>query len=203
MATVNYDKVRKKLMRAIVQDYKTIKPLVKKCVEERKEMFLQKVDNLNISKELMAGPKATNSILPKGNLFSYLGFKEGTQPYQELRAVLYDKTYYRDNLRFSRISGPKLFFKFSVEFPDGDYIESKTKLPWGDGPSWVRALEKTGMDNFNYYLFAMSGGLRNSRSGTGLQIGNEINKIQSITPRPYVLYEIQSLITDMRRAFNG
>ena len=66
-----------------------------------------------------------------------------------------------------KVSSTQINYDFTVSYPSLTEIYAETPLPWGGGRSWVKAIEKGGISNFNYTLANSS--YSTSRSGTAIQ----------------------------------
>jgi hypothetical protein len=70
-----------------------------------------------------------------------------------------------------------------VTHPSLNELYQVTPLPWGGGRSWIKAVEKGGVSNFNYTLRTTTSA--NSRSGTAIQSKNEVRSF-NYKPVPYL-----------------
>ena len=143
---------------------------------------LKDFKNNDVSKELDGGNTAEHKlqILDRGNLFSLLGFEEGSLPASELAEKL-DKHITLDK-RYSFVQqGNEVLYTFPVQTPTMEEIERATPAP-GVPRSWVYEIEKgiSGLAQYIFYKFFKGG-----RSKTGLQ--NKKKKGSSrASPIPYV-----------------
>jgi len=131
--------------------------------------MIKDFDQHPITAELRAGPQAVNfsdTLGGYGNLFSYIGFEDGSTPTAPLRDVIELGT----NIRFTVFRNNAWYFK--IQTPSKDAIEAITPMPWEAGNSWAYAVEG-GMSNLSHYLYKKTS---KSRSGTGIQVPDwEIN----------------------------
>lgn len=150
--------------------------------ERAKAHLLNDIENHPVSKEISSGQSVTSSkfLSGPGNLFSFLGFNEGSDPVGELIDLLDEiiifepstKILDRKNLSFSAISRTYLPVDSDLQI---------LSLAWEPGISWVSAIEK-GVSNLGYYLFVNSSA---SRSGKGIQVGH-ITRQTTFSPAPYL-----------------
>lgn len=152
------NKVLKDVQESIL---KTAKREVVRSNRELLKRFLQD----EITKEIAAGPMSENTsgtLGGKGNLFSFLGFQEGSDQISELAEFL------TNSIKIERISISKTNFsvRVSISVPTIEDIEGFTELPW-ISKSWVKAIEE-GMSGLAQFLFSEEG-FKTSRSSTGIQ----------------------------------
>lgn len=123
------------------------------------------ISSSNISGTL-GGGKAPN------NLFSFIGFRGSAKPTEPIRT----------RLDPSNTEGPKMVkvgkdtrgtnirYQFKVSAPF-EQIYKDTPIPWATGLSWVEKIE-TEIPGFAHFLAEY--GLKNSRSGGGIQKEEEV-----------------------------
>jgi hypothetical protein len=135
--------------------------------------MLEELDSNPISQEIAGGNADPGGVLEYGNLFSYIGFKNGTSPIQTLKAALISNTGFDQipsrNMRLGR-------FYFKVFVPTREDIGRDTAKDLGSlaVDSWPHALEE-GLTNLSNYLYDPRG-LRRSNSGTGLQLKHVVSE---------------------------
>lgn len=157
-----------------------LKTFRKKAISMANEKFLREkkklINNFEshpVTRELRGGPGASNfsRTLPGGygNLFSFIGFEESSDPVDIVRDAL-------DNTRIQKrpqkkIKNEKVTFSFVVDYPTLHELKSATRMPWEAGLSWLDRIEK-GISGFGYYMNTRN--RRFSRSGAGLQMDRKI-----------------------------
>ncbi len=128
----------------------------------------------NISKTL-GGGKAPRS------LFSFIGFKAGSDPLEPIRDAL------NPHSKIGKTAGPKLSYRrkdrkdgnarfiFEVAEPDRAKIYKATPMPWASGWSWAQKIE-TRIPNFSHFLarWMPNAPEEVSRSKGGTQLAQEI-----------------------------
>lgn len=165
---------RKKLDK-IVLKRKSIN-LIQRAMFLKEKMISEFIDH-PISKEIENGPNAEglSQFLSgrSGNLFSFIGFEEGSDPLQPIQEILEDiKIFQTEN-------GIKIIF------PTAEDIWEVTPMPWQIGRSWAKGIE-SGISGLNYYLFSnREGRFSTSRSGTAIQ-ANKITSNLRYIPTTYI-----------------
>ena len=156
--------------------------LLYKKIERLKRDMIKDFLNLPVTKEIMAGPTASNisgTLNGYGNLFSFIGFPKGTDPIAPILSLLNQTTY---NISRASVAGQ---IKINITLPSKGQIFQVTPMPWASGISWAQRIE-TGMSGLGEYLNTKS---NTSRSGTGLQSGNKTRGGRFMNTR-YISYFI-------------
>ena len=148
--------------------------LALKVLQESKQQLIREFDDHPVTKEIAAGPTASNSsgtLGGKGNLFSFLGFDDGSNPIEPVKSLL-------QKIELSgskpKMSGDRI--QFRVNMPNSNEFENASKMRWESGRSWLYDIERT-ISGLSQYLY---GQFKKSRSGTGMQAEN------SVTSRTFV-----------------
>ena len=131
--------------------------------------MIRAFDTHDVTQEIKAGPEAANitdTTHGEGNLFSFLGFSENTDPTAPLRQLLLEGTYYRQTVYRNR------GWYFQVYTPSREEIRRVTPLEWEQGNSWAFGIEQ-GISNLGFYIFTHWEG---GRSKEGVQLNTEANK---------------------------
>ena len=120
-----------------------------------------------VTQELDAGPALEDSrVLPGGygNLFSFLGFMQGSKPTQPVRELL-------DRIRL--IQKPTLEedrWVFRIRVPDKEDLDNASPMVWEAGRSWIDAVTY-GIGTFSHYMFSLTQNrFKNSHSTTAVQV---------------------------------
>lgn len=151
----------------------TVAERAKQRVEKAQKELVKNFEQNLITKEIDGGPEASNisgtlGDAP-GNLFSYIGFSEGSDPLAPIRDILNEPPKVL-NIRYSGRGK----FKVTVTIPDKKEIFNETPIPWAVGRSWVDGIEK-GIAGFGYYFFSRNKGFAKwSESGKAIQIDNKL-----------------------------
>lgn len=145
--------------------------------------MMEEFDNHPVTKEIEAGPltvNISNTLSGAGDLFSFIGFEQGLDPVDELRAILSSQTKLINSSRPTVVGGAAVRYTFSLRIPS-EAIRAATPIPWEMGKSWAEGIEK-GISGFSQF---MQGYFLNSRSGGGVQIERNIRNTQ-FRPVPYL-----------------
>jgi hypothetical protein len=149
---------------------KEIKTQAGRAVEHAKTLMLREFDSHPITKEINAGPAATNSsgtLGGKGNLFSFIGFSKGDKPTREVRTLLENST---KLIGIRKSPHGKIGFQIVIDLPNKEEIKNASPLPWAAARSWVIGIEQ-GLSGLGQYLVKSGTG----RSGGGIEIKGQIN----------------------------
>lgn len=170
---INISILRQEIARQQVLDAAAAQ-LVKQRFAEEKARMIDDISNDTVSQEIEAGAYASDtsglvSSSTGANLFSFLGFREGSEPIQELKDFL------DSHITVNAIPVKNgLSWRFTGRVPTQDEIYKATPVHWPESNrSWVRAIEKGITDSagsFKYYLFKNWKDI--SRAGIGLQAKN-------------------------------
>lgn len=178
----------------------------KDVFEDAEEAYMEEFEKHKITKELEAGPNASNTsgtLGGYGNLFSFMGFSSGSEnPISKLRRILKSGFEFKKEGRNTKKNGIRTF---TFSFPDREYFESKSSLSlkFESGRNWIIALER-GISGFSSYMHKK---FPAGRSGMGLQIGRTISKGRvsgSYSPTAYrTLFEEKFTKTINKRISRG
>jgi len=141
-----------------------------KVLEEKKQNYLNSIADHPISQELSSGPSGpnvSNTLNGDGNLYSFIGFENGAKPIEDLLYII------NNNTRIKKVESKQDEFKFEVYTPNLEELRNVTPMPFENGNSWLRGIEK-GISGFSNYLYGLLFG--SSRSGTGIQSKNKIRR---------------------------
>jgi hypothetical protein len=166
---------------------KEIKRVIDQQFNKIKNEFIEEFMNHPITQEIQGGISALNSSGTLGgitNLYSFIGFDEGTDPIRPIEELL-KKSNYRILFNNRSIEATVIF-----DIPTAAQIFEITPMPWATGRSWARGIE-TGISGLGYYLKKT----KNSRSGLGIQTAN-----QQI--RSGVMFKNSKYISDLINRFN-
>ena len=180
--SVNWQSVRSKMMRAN-RLKETMDLEARKRFNCVKDKALEDFDEHPVTKELKAGPSASNlsdTLGGLGNLFTYMGFDSGTTPTDAVRVFLKNSIKLKCGQR-AKVQGSQVSVNYTVKFPalqDFDFA----KMPWESGKNWVQAVEK-GISGFSYYLTKAA---KASRSGKAIQIDGNLRSRTSSAGTQYI-----------------
>jgi hypothetical protein len=132
-----------------------------------KQKLLEEFEQHPVTAEMKGGAESSNlsgSLGGYGNLFSFMGFNEGSNPTKVVKNFLQSFISLKPTGR-SRGSVKE----YNVQIPSMEDFDF-AKMPWESGNNWVRAIE-TGVSGFSYYMHKAH---EASRSGVGIQIDNQL-----------------------------
>lgn len=196
MAFINLPVLRKELKKGIASsDLRNVTAkLAKEVFQEEKNQFLENFYSHPVSEEIKEGPLAPNISQTLdgnyGNLFSFIGFAEGSDPIGDLARLLKEGIYLDPKLYALEDWENGVIFKYKVNVLAVSDIEAETPLPWEPGKSWVRGIER-GISGLGHYLYRERG--TRSRSGTGIQVEGNY--------RPYVRFNNTRYLSDLLNKF--
>jgi len=166
---------------------KEINRVIDQQFNKIKNEFINEFMNHPITQEIQGGISATNSsgtLNGITNLYSFIGFDEGTDPIRPIEELL-KKSNYRV-LFNNRSADATVIF----DIPTAAQIFEITPMPWAIGRSWARGIE-TGISGLGYYLKKT----KNSRSGLGVQSTSQ-------QVRSGVIFKNSKYISDLINRFN-
>ena len=164
-----------------------------KRLKTAQQMLLEEINNHQVTQSIEKGTKSP-SLGFQGNLFEFLGFSRGDRPVEVLRNAYSNFVHLKRVPLKKKISATKINYDFTVNFPSLTEIYSQTPLPWGGGRSWVKAIEKGGVSNFNYTL--ANSDYNTSRSGTAIQSRYVVRDF-NYKPVPYLSPIINKFIANI------
>lgn len=140
-----------------------------------KRQLKRNFDKHPVTREIKGGKLADNisGTLSFGNLFSFIGFIDGTRPTEDLWDILDNNISFNNEPDMPRVNGNRVTYSFMVSAPSLRDIYSQTPYPSEKmkGGSWVQGIED-GIPFADHYLFSVAGFGKftdKSRSKTGLQ----------------------------------
>jgi hypothetical protein len=166
---------------------KEINRIIDQEFNKIKDEFIDEFINHPITQEIQGGIGATNISGTLGgitNLYSFIGFDEGTDPIRPIEEML-KKSNYRIIYNNKSVDATVIF-----DIPTAAQIFEITPMPWAVGRSWARGIE-TGISGLGYYLKKT----KNSRSGLGVQSSTE-------QVRAGVMFKNSKYISDLISRFN-
>jgi hypothetical protein len=173
---------------------KIIFPKIKKIIQDTNKELLNKYLLDEITKEIKAGKDSKNTsgtLGGSGNLFTFLGFEENSNPVEELADFLSNSI----KIKSKKISKNEYIITIQIIIPSLSEIESITSLPWIN-KSWVKAIE-SGISGLGYYLYS-SYGFKESRSEKAIQADKKISS-KSFVPQKYMSDILKNISKDMVR----
>lgn len=161
--------------------------------EKNVKAMIEEFDKHVVTREIEAGidaPNFSKTLIgpskPEGrNLASFIGFPEGTEENETAAIRAFLNPDHPDGPKIKYIRGSQrgnLTFQFAITPPNKAAIYEATPMPWGTGLSWAERIE-LGMPGLNRFLNKK--GMRNSRSGGGIQVKRNIRQAR-FANRPYL-----------------
>jgi hypothetical protein len=159
-------KINKKLIQEKIFNNRAVKKMVlnivQKEVEKEKALFKQNFESHPVTQEIDGGENASNisgTLGGYGNLFSFLGFNQGSKPTVPVKFLIQSISLNR-GVRINN-SG----FQLTVNIPSKEDFGAVSKMPWEGGRSWLLDVER-GISGLGAFLY---GRFLGSRSGGGIQ----------------------------------
>jgi len=153
-----------------------------KKVKTAQQMLLQEIEEHHVTQSIENGTKSS-ALGYQANIFEFLGFNRGDKPVEVLRSAYSNFIHLKRVPLKKKVSATKINYDFTVSYPSLTEIYAQTPLPWGGGRSWVRAIEKGGVSNFNFTL--ANSRFTTSRSGTAIQSEYQVRDF-NYKPVPYL-----------------
>jgi hypothetical protein len=183
MAGVNYRQLRLEIDRqAETAIYSKIKPLIKQEFDSKKEAMLRDFEQHPVTEALKAGaanPEVDDGLVNTahgGNLFSLLGFEEGTDPTVAVREVLTDDVKLNLSQTKRQVKTDVIEFRTPVRIPNLETVHEKVgqkqRLAW-TSRGFTQLIER-GIPWFSSYLFDNRRRFGDaSRSSTAIEAKNQ------------------------------
>ncbi|HIL25947.1 MAG TPA: hypothetical protein EYG21_00915 [Nitrospinaceae bacterium] len=169
-----------KIVRDSVPVARAVDKVIKRRVAGLKGVTMQEFDRHPVTKEIQAGANSTNvsnTLGGKGNLFTFIGFYNSTDPIGPVREVLKSNLNLVSRQKAKRGTKGVEFYRYQLTIPTLESFRLVARMPWESGNSWVIGVER-GISGFSNYMYFTRGGGRfsgSSRSGKALQSKKAIN----------------------------
>lgn len=173
MAKFNYRELTKAVATSAAGT-KRVNTVMQKRFEEAKVHLIQEFESHPVTREIEAGPGARNdsgTLQDEGDLFSFIGFEQGSSPTEPVKNVLRNETVLSQS-KVGVPAGGKIQYKFSLRLPT-ESIKNVSPLPWEKGLSWVEGIER-GISGFGNYIQGRFRSPEPSRSGGGKQVEEKV-----------------------------
>jgi hypothetical protein len=160
-----------------------------------KKNLMKNFDNHLVTQEILGGSTASNvtdSLGGYGNLFSFVGFTEGSSPTSEVRTFLESSV----RLKISKRNETKkrlIGKKINIKLPTIKEFAPVGRMPYEGGNSWIEMIER-GMSNFSRYMHKKTTA---SRSGAGIQVKGRIRSAKS-KPTQYMTELLEKFKKELR-----
>lgn len=176
MASADEKMLKKELMASLKGFEKEALLEAQKVFKKNKEAMLNKFREHPVTVEINQGPESantSNTLEGYGNLFSYIGFEQGSSPTEIVENKLNKETTLSKRVSVKQ-KGDGVIFEFQVETPDLASIGKDSPMPFEQGRSWVSAIER-GISGLSYYIYGKL--LAKSRSGSGIQSNSKARNL--------------------------
>ena len=181
---VNISQFRKDILRSAGQFKGWAYGAIKARFDSAKKSMINEFVEHDVTKEIAAGPHADpdSGVVSGGNLFSYIGFYEGSDPVAEVVNTLEEETRIAPNPSL-KMTGNLLNFGFSIHVPTRNQLTQSRLMPWVNR-SWLYGIEE-GISGVGNYLFFYYPPSDISRSSTAIQDKRELKRV-TFRPRRYI-----------------
>ena len=198
---INLRGLRKEIeQKGFPQFKEQVAPRIEKKLKQETLRMLSAFNNHEVTKEIEAGPGASNSsgtLGGYGNLFTFIGFDQGGDPITPLRSLL-ARSIKITSMRKQR-GRLGLIIKFTM--PSEEQIAAVTPSPWST-ESWVTAVEK-GMSGLGRYLYSKQAGrFSTSRSGQGIEASIDVRGAGSSSAVQYVSKVLGDMLIGIENSLN-
>lgn len=181
-AKINKELLKQNINKSLEKNSTIIKEaetIASQIITQERDNYINEIENHPISQEIMDGPGADNlsrTLDGPGNLFSFIGFDRSDSPLNKVKIFIKNNTF----IKFKNTKNG--IFNFTIFTPSLDEIHEKTPMPFEEGKSWTKGIER-GISGFSNYLYGLI--FPESRSGRAIQSENKVRK-SNFKPRPYL-----------------
>lgn len=171
-----------------------IAPIIEAKIAKEQAQMVDDFDDHPISQEIWAGNSAENTsgtLGGYGNLFSFIGFKEGSDPISPISLILRGKITH--TIKRTNDHGGYIV---TINIPDKKELHGKAQVDWMGGRSWLDGIEH-GIAGLNRFLYDEEGygSPKPSLSETGIQAKHNIRNSVSYKNVSYV----SKILNDFRK----
>lgn len=185
---LDINKIRGKALSSKKAKDKALEKAEKK-VDAEKSKLIDAFDNHEVTKEIAAGPKASNTsntLGGYGNLFSFIGFEANTDPIAPVKDLL-------NEIEIKNIKVNADGYSVSVKYPSQNEIKKVTPLPFENGRSWAAGIED-GISGFTQYIYTK---FLDGRSKQGVQ-SEKTKGVGSFKKQEYLNSLLQDFIKNIK-----
>lgn len=185
---LDINKIRGKVLSSKKAKDKALEKAEKK-VEIEKSKLIDAFNNHEVTKEIAAGPKASNTsntLGGYGNLFSFIGFEANTDPITPIKELL-------NEIEVKNIKANIDGYSVSVKYPSQNEIRKVTPLPFENGKSWAIGIEE-GISGFTQYIYTK---FLAGRSKEGIQ-SDRAKGVGSFKKQNYLNLLLQDFIKNIK-----
>ena len=173
IGAINYSSVNLKLKKGLSTRAPRIKTKLEKAKRKAFQEFISQFKAHPITREIAAGPHASNTsgtLGGYGNLFSFIGFEQGDNPTTVIEQYIINKL--RKAIKIvpnTRGGGWSVVF----DTPSLDDIAALSPIPWAGGRSWVVGIH-SGISGLGEYMYTQRAPRYTTRSGTAFQVDSRL-----------------------------
>jgi hypothetical protein len=164
---------------------------IKNKVNEIKTKILEEFNKHPVTVEIEQGIEAENiSGTLSGlntNLYSYIGFEQGSKPIQPIREAL-------NEIKITANHNNKVS-KYKIEFPTAKDIFDISPMPWAKGRSWAKGIE-LGISGIGFLLLNRP---KYSRSKSAIQVKNQVRTGFRFKNVKYISYIINKYKKEIKK----
>ena len=167
-AIINHTSINLKFKKGVAAKVSVIKPRIERAKKKAFDEFIRDFKNHPITKEIAAGPNASNSsgtLGGYGNLFSFIGFDASDRPIEIIEQYILNKL--RKSIRMVPDT-KKGGWKVTLAMPSIEGIAAMTPMPWAGGRSWAVGIH-AGISGLGQYMYTQRAPSYTTRSGTAFQ----------------------------------
>jgi hypothetical protein len=149
---------------------KKVREVAELKLKKEKQRLLVAFESHPVTREIMSGPDSGNlsgTLAGYGNLFSFIGFSQSSNPVSPVRRMLSQMTRIKE---IRKASGNNTRMNIRIQMPSIEDFRGVAPMPWEPGRSWVEGIER-GISGFSYYI---NSSRPSSRSGKGIQADKQI-----------------------------
>ena len=153
--------------------------------QQRKKKLLSDFIGHPVTQEILSGPNSDNyigTLTGRGNLFTFIGFSESSDPINPLYQYL--------NRSIRMLKNPHVIkqkygatYTFKCYTPDERDLVKVAPMPWERGRSWATGISR-GISGLSYYIYKATEG---ARSGGGVQTSTPYIAGLMFRRQPYLL----------------
>ena len=149
---------------------KKVREVAELKLKKEKQRLLVAFESHPVTREIMSGPDSANlsgTLAGYGNLFSFIGFSQSSNPVSPVRRMLSQMTRIKE---IRKAAGNNTRMNIRIQMPSIEDFRDVAPMPWEPGRSWVEGIER-GISGFSYYI---NSSRPSSRSGKGIQADKQI-----------------------------
>ena len=173
VGAINYASVNLKLKKGLNTRAPRIKTKLEKAKRKAFQEFIDQFKAHPITKEIAAGPDASNTsgtLGGYGNLFSFIGFEQGDNPTVVIEHYILNKLRKAIQIVPNPRGGG---WSVSFDMPSLDDIAALSPMPWAGGRSWVVGMH-SGISGLGEYMYSDRAPRYATRSGTAFQVDSRL-----------------------------